>query len=99
GTDTSQFESEAIYLEAPEGSLIAFNGGLCHAGSQNKTDRPRRALHAFYHKPWIRPQWDYPRSLSPEVVAQMTDEQKRLFGFHARPQWYDYQTHNAVKGG
>lgn len=98
GVDTAQFESEAVYLEAPAGSLIAFNGGLWHAGSQNKTDRPRRALHTFYHKPWIRPQWDYPRSLSPAVVAQMSEDQKRLFGFYAGTQWYDYQTNETIKG-
>lgn len=92
GEERAKIEEETVYLEAPAGSLIAFNGGLCHAGSQNKTDKPRRAIHAFYHRPWARPQWDYPRSLSPEVVASMTDEQKRLFGFRSRPQWYDWQT-------
>lgn len=84
-------EQEAVYLEAPAGSLIAFNGGLWHAGSRNTTSQPRRAIHAFYHRPWVRPQWDYPRSLSAEVVAAMTAEEKQLFGFQARPQWYDYQ--------
>ncbi len=92
GAERETIESEAVYLEAPAGSLIAFNGGLWHAGSQNKTDKPRRAIHAFYHRAWLRPQWDYPRSLSPEVVETMTDEQKRLFGFYARPQWYDWQS-------
>lgn len=86
------YDAEAIYLEAPAGSLIAYNGGLWHAGSKNHTDRPRRALHLFYHRPWVKPQWDYPRSLSPEVVAEMTPEQRQLFGFNARPQWYDYRT-------
>jgi ectoine hydroxylase-related dioxygenase (phytanoyl-CoA dioxygenase family) len=92
GAEREKIEDEAVYLEAPAGSLIAFNGGLWHAGSQNKTAKPRRAIHAFYHRPWARPQWDYPRSLSPEVVETMTDEQKRIFGFRSRPQWYDWQT-------
>ncbi len=87
-----EIEAEAVYLEAPAGSVIAFNGGLWHAGSQNKTAKPRRAVHAFYHRPWLRPQWDYPRSLSPEVVESMTEEQKRLFGFYTRPKWYDWQS-------
>ncbi|MBV9468942.1 MAG: phytanoyl-CoA dioxygenase family protein [Abitibacteriaceae bacterium] len=92
GQEREEIEKEAVYLEAPAGSLIAFNGGLWHAGSRNTTDKPRRAIHAFFHRPWVRPQWDYPRSLSPEVVAELTPEQKRLFGFHARPQWYDYES-------
>ena len=92
GAERDDIEAEAVYLEAPAGSLIAFNGGLWHAGSQNKTDKPRRAIHAFYHRSWVQPQWDYPRSLSPEVVESMTDEQKRLFGFRSRLQWYDWQS-------
>jgi ectoine hydroxylase-related dioxygenase (phytanoyl-CoA dioxygenase family) len=98
-SDSPECESETIYLEAPAGSLIAFNGGLWHAGSRNHTDRPRRAIHAFFHKPWIRPQWDYPRSLSPEIVNLMSEEQKRLFGFYSRAQWYDIQTHNVIRNG
>ena len=98
GEDRALIEEEAVYLEAPAGSLIAFNGGLWHAGSQNRTSHPRRAVHAFYHRAWVRPQWDYPRSLSPEVVAAMSDEQKRLFGFTSRPQWYDYRTDEVVRG-
>lgn len=95
--NASQYEEEAVYLEAPAGSLIAYNGGLLHAGSRNTTDQPRRALHAFFHRPWVRPQWDYPRSLSPNVIAGMTPEQKRLFGFQARPPFYDYRTDEVIQ--
>jgi len=90
--DHAALEKEVVYLEAPAGSVIAYNGGLWHAGSANGTDQPRRAIHAFFSRPWVRPQWDYPRSLSPDVVATMSAEQKRLFGFYARAGWYDWQT-------
>lgn len=89
GEERGKIEDEAIHLEAPAGSLIAFNGGLWHAGSRNSTSRPRRAIHTFYHRPWVVPQWDYPRSLSEEIAEKLTDEQRRIFGFDARPQWYD----------
>jgi len=92
GMERGAFESETIRLEAPAGSLIAFNGGLWHAGSRNTTDQPRRAIHAYYCRPWIVPQWNYPRSLSPEVTATLSDEQKRLFGYYAEPMWYDSHT-------
>lgn len=91
-------EGEAVYLEAPAGSLIAFNGGLWHAGSRNTTDRPRRALHAYFHRSWVAPQWDYPRSLSPDVAASLTPEQRRLFGFGSRPQWYDWRSDETKRG-
>jgi ectoine hydroxylase-related dioxygenase (phytanoyl-CoA dioxygenase family) len=85
-------EREAIYLEAPAGSLIAYDGGLMHAGSANTTEQPRRALHAFFLRPWIRPHWDFSRSFSPETIAQLQPEEKRLFGFDDHSRWYDYRT-------
>jgi ectoine hydroxylase-related dioxygenase (phytanoyl-CoA dioxygenase family) len=97
GLDHTEFEKEVVYLEAPAGSLIAYNGGLWHAGSQNRTSRPRRAIHAFYSRPWVRPQWDYSKSLSPDVIAAMTEEQKRLFGLYAQPGWYDYTTDQEMR--
>jgi ectoine hydroxylase-related dioxygenase (phytanoyl-CoA dioxygenase family) len=96
GVNPAEFEAETIQLRAPAGSLIAFNGGLWHAGSRNTTPHPRRVLHAFFHRPWVVPQWDYPRSLSPDVVEELTAEQKKLFGFNSRPKWYDSQQHQAV---
>jgi ectoine hydroxylase-related dioxygenase (phytanoyl-CoA dioxygenase family) len=89
--DKASIEREAVYLEAPAGSVIAYSGGLFHAGSRNKTDKPRRAIHPFFSRAWVRPQWDYSKSLSPDVIAQLSEEQKRLFGFYAQAGWYDYK--------
>jgi ectoine hydroxylase-related dioxygenase (phytanoyl-CoA dioxygenase family) len=97
GMDTRSLEPETVYFEAPAGSVIAFNGGLWHAGSQNTTKLPRRAVHAFFHRSWIVPQWDYARSLSPDVIEQLTPEQKRLFGFNARAPWFDVEKQEIVK--
>jgi len=93
--DREQDEPDAIYLEAPAGSLIAFNGGLVHAGSANTTDKMRRCVHAYFTRPWCRPQWDFPRSLSPEVTLTLSADQKKLFGYGAGTQWYDYRTDEA----
>lgn len=92
GTERASYEDETIRLTAPAGSLIAFNGGLWHAGSRNTTDQPRRAIHAYYSRPWVVPQWNYPRSLSSDIAATLSDEQKRLFGYYAEPRWYDPRT-------
>jgi len=48
-------EAEAIYVEAPAGSVIAYSGGLWHAGSRNRTSRERRAVHAFFVREWMQP--------------------------------------------
>jgi ectoine hydroxylase-related dioxygenase (phytanoyl-CoA dioxygenase family) len=94
---TADLESQAIYVEAKAGSVIAYNGALLHAGSRNTTEMPRRALHLYYHRHWAKPQWDYPRSFSAEVIAQLSADEKRLFGFSAAPQIYDPVTHQIVK--
>lgn len=96
-TASTESEKDAIYLEARAGSLIAYNGGIMHAGSANTTDQPRRALHAFFLRPWIRPHWDFSRSFSPEIIAQLLPEQKRLFGFEDCSMWYDYRTDQIFK--
>ena len=96
--DHEQDERDAVYLEAPAGSVIAFNGGLVHAGSANTTQGLRRCLHFYYTRPWVRTQWDYPASFSPDVVAGLSDEQKRLFGFYSPEQRYDYRTHDVQRG-
>ena len=82
-------EANTIQIEAPSGSMIAFNGGAIHAGSANKTNHLRRCLHAFYTRPSVRPQWDYKRSFTPETIATLNDEQKRFFGFSAHEPAYD----------
>jgi ectoine hydroxylase-related dioxygenase (phytanoyl-CoA dioxygenase family) len=94
---TPDLESQAIYLTARAGSVIAYNGALLHAGSRNTTDLPRRALHLYYHRAWAKPQWDYPRSFSPEVIAQLSREQKQLFGFFSVPQVYNPVTHEIAR--
>lgn len=82
-------EGEAIQLTAPAGSLISFNGALWHGGSRNATERYRRAIHAAYGRAWIKPQWDYDRSLTPDVIESMTDDQRRIFGLDHTVKYYD----------
>jgi ectoine hydroxylase-related dioxygenase (phytanoyl-CoA dioxygenase family) len=94
---TPEMEKEAIYLSAKAGSVIAYNGALLHAGSRNTTDKPRRALHLYYHRAWAKPQWDYPRSISPEVAEKLTIAQKRLFGFYGAPPIYNPVTHEVAR--
>ena len=88
----SDEEKNTIQIEAPSGSLIAFNGGAIHAGSANRTNQLRRCLHAYYTRPWAKPQWDYRRSLPSEIVAGMSADEKRLYGFESMEQVYDLKT-------
>jgi len=66
------------------------------AGNQLLTAQ-RRALHLFYHRSWAKPQWDYPRSMSANVIGQLTVDEKRLFGFYSAPPLYDPATHEVFQ--
>jgi ectoine hydroxylase-related dioxygenase (phytanoyl-CoA dioxygenase family) len=97
GSVTPEVESRAIHVPAKAGSVIAYDGALLHAGSRNTTRFPRRALHLYYHRSWAKPQWDYPRSFTPDVLERMSPEEQQLFGFHSAPLLYRLETHESVQ--
>ena len=92
----SDEESNTVQIEAPAGSVIAFNGGAIHAGSANRTQSLRRCAHAFYTRPWVKSQWDYTRSFTPEIIATLSDEQRRLFGFTSKEPAYDLKSDQII---
>ena len=92
----SDEESNTVQIEAPAGSVIAFNGGAIHAGSANRTQSLRRCAHAFYTRPWVKSQWDYTRSFTPEIITTLSDEQRRLFGFTSKEPAYDLKSDQII---
>lgn len=91
-------EREAIPLAAPAGAAVAFDAALWHAASANATAAPRRALHVFFGRRWVQPHWDFPATLDPEVAAGLSDEQRDLLGFTARPRRFDRAGRRVVRG-
>ena len=89
GTDFSALESRAISMEIPAGHVLIYNGSLLHAGSQNRTLQPRRAVHLFYCRAGILPHWDFEKSLPAAFKRALTDEERRIYGFGHRPDWID----------
>ncbi len=53
---------EQTLLTAAAGSVVVFDAHLWHSGTRNRTDRPRRALHAFYCRR-DKPQQQYQKAL------------------------------------
>jgi ectoine hydroxylase-related dioxygenase (phytanoyl-CoA dioxygenase family) len=97
--DIEAGENDAVHMEAPAGSIIAYSGGVWHASGCNRTTGPRRALHAFFAREWVRPHWNFPGSLSGDFVASLSAAERRLFGYDARPQRYDVETDRIVRDG
>jgi ectoine hydroxylase-related dioxygenase (phytanoyl-CoA dioxygenase family) len=84
-----RLEDAAISVVADVGSVIGFDAALWHGSGANRTSSPRRALHAYYTRPWVVPHWDFPASLPDELSASLTAEQRRLLGYDTRPRRYD----------
>ncbi len=94
--DMAAYEDKSTYIEAPAGSILAFNAALWHAGSSNHTTLPRRAIHALFMQPWIQPQWDFKKCFSPETIASLSEKEKQLFGFYQQPGWFNHETNELV---
>jgi ectoine hydroxylase-related dioxygenase (phytanoyl-CoA dioxygenase family) len=60
---------EEVLVTAPAGSVVVMNAHLWHGGTENRTDAPRRALHAFYCRA-DKPQQQYQKMLIPAEVQR-----------------------------
>ena len=60
------------------GTVVIMNAHMWHGGTANRTDRCRRALHAFYTRN-DKPQQQYQKALlRPQTVAALTPLQRRV---------------------
>lgn len=67
-----------VILTARAGDVLVLDAHLWHGGLANRTDRHRRALHAYYTR-WDRPQQQYQKAmLRPEVQSRLTPTQRAL---------------------
>jgi len=60
---------DEVFVTAKAGDVIVMNAHLWHAGTENKTDNPRTALHAFYCRR-DKPQQQYQKGLLDETVKR-----------------------------
>ena len=62
-----------VPFRAPAGSIMVMEGRVWHTSGANVTaDQDRALLFGYYTQPFIRPQWNFTASLSPEVQRAMT---------------------------
>ncbi|NLV56238.1 MAG: hypothetical protein GXY13_11570 [Acidimicrobiales bacterium] len=89
---TGELADAARAVPIAAGDAVCFDGAVVHAAGPNRTGSRRRALHAFFARPWVMPHWDFPATLPEDVAASLDDRQRRLFGFDARPRRWDPAT-------
>jgi hypothetical protein len=75
--DTRAMEHEELVV-GKAGTVVIMNAHMWHGGTANRTDRCRRALHAFYTRD-DKPQQQYQKALlRPETIAALTPLQRRV---------------------
>jgi ectoine hydroxylase-related dioxygenase (phytanoyl-CoA dioxygenase family) len=74
---TAQHPEESL-LTGTAGTVVVMNAHLWHGGTANRTDKPRRALHAFYARR-DKPQQQYQKQLlRPEVQQNLSPQLRYL---------------------
>lgn len=75
--NTDHLPDEAL-ATGKAGTVVVMNAHMWHGGTANRTDRCRRALHAFYTRD-DKPQQQYQKALlRSETIAALTPLQRRV---------------------
>ena len=72
---------DEIFLEGKAGDVAVFNGHAWHAGGPNTTDGHRLGLFGFFLKEGAPRRKHQKQKLSPEVLAELTDQERDLLIF------------------
>jgi ectoine hydroxylase-related dioxygenase (phytanoyl-CoA dioxygenase family) len=91
--DVHEFFNNAERAVGDAGSIVLFNSNMWHAAGVNRTSGPRRALTLVFTKPFMKPQFDYPRALGYAYGESLSDALRQVLGYNARvpatlDEWY-----------
>ncbi len=76
---------DEVALTGPAGSLALWLSNTWHRHGPNSTDRPRRAILAYYCRSWIKPFTDYRTVVPPDEVPKYSPLVRYLMGFSSNP--------------
>ena len=74
--DPSDDHPDQVIVTGSAGTVVVMNAHLWHGGMENRSDRPRRALHAFYCRR-DKPQQQYQKALLDAGVQSRLSPQLR----------------------
>ncbi len=73
-TDPMADHPDQIQMTAPAGSVIFLNSHIWHAGAENRTTTPRRAIHPYFCRRTHDQQLNQKKHLSRETVERLSPE-------------------------
>lgn len=77
-------KSTADRLLIKAGDICLFDSRLWHATGSNETDNLRSCLTLNFSKPWVKPQFDYPRSLGYSMGELLKPKERQVLGYDSR---------------
>ena len=88
-----EFDRNASAVLGTAGSIVMFDSNLWHAGGTNRSASPRRSITPMFCRPFIKPQFDYPRALGYDRAPEFSEFLRQLIGYNARipstlGEWY-----------
>ena len=76
---------EAVPAVMPAGSVLFYPGTFWHGGGENRSAAARLAITCQYCEPWVRTQENYFLGTPREVVAEVSEDIRRLLGYSIHP--------------
>jgi Phytanoyl-CoA dioxygenase (PhyH) len=70
--DPSASHPDEVLVTGRAGTVVIFNSHLWHGGTQNRSDRPRRALHSYFTRRGHGQQLDQRKYIRPETLAALS---------------------------
>lgn len=71
---------DEVLIEAPAGSVFIFNSHTWHGGTNNTTDRPRRAVHSYFCRADQPQQVDQKRYILNETKGRISYAAQQILG-------------------
>lgn len=67
-----------VHLTGPAGAVFVINAHTWHGGTRNNSDRPRRAMHAYFCRRDVPQQLEQRAFVRPETLAHLSEVERYL---------------------
>ena len=70
--DPAAAHPDEVQITGRAGTVVIFNSHLWHGGTQNRSHRPRRALHSYFTRRGNQQQLDQKKYIRPQTLARLS---------------------------
>lgn len=86
GPDWGAGYDEAVPITCKAGSIFVMDGRVWHqTGANVSADKTRAGLFAYYVRPFLRPQWNWYQTVTPELLREVSPLMRDMLGFGSNP--------------